>query len=112
MWSQIILASRTWARLVWIHCEYRSNLQTDIGAQLISGPDTMTATPFEAEQEKEKALDECRAILEKKTMVQMALAFAVAVKHYLRGEEGMYVLTPDILMSLIVADDQFLRRHV
>jgi putative membrane protein len=29
------------------------------------------------------------AIIEKSTMVRMALAFAVAVKHYLRGEEGM-----------------------
>jgi len=49
----------------------------------------MSSEPFEDGQEDEKALDECRAILEKKTMVQMALAFAVAVKHYLRGEEGM-----------------------
>jgi hypothetical protein len=27
--------------------------------------------------------------IEKATVVRMALAFAVAVKHYLRGEEGM-----------------------
>jgi len=53
------------------------------------GPDTLTAEPFEEENEDSKALDECRAMLEKKTMVNMALAFAVAVKHYLRGEEGM-----------------------
>ena len=49
----------------------------------------MVADPFEDGQEDQKALDECRAILVKKTMVQMALGFAVAVKHYLRGEEGM-----------------------
>jgi predicted membrane chloride channel (bestrophin family) len=49
----------------------------------------MVADPFEEGQEDKKALDECRAIIEKKTMVQMSLAFAVAVKHYLRGEEGM-----------------------
>lgn len=36
-----------------------------------------------------KDLDQTRAILEKSTMVKMALAFSVAVKHYLRGEEGM-----------------------
>jgi predicted membrane chloride channel (bestrophin family) len=35
------------------------------------------------------AYDTARATLEKKTIVQLALAFAVAVKHYLRGEEGM-----------------------
>jgi hypothetical protein len=33
-------------------------------------------------------------------MVQLALAFAVAVKHYLRGEEGMYV---ENLTVLIIA---------
>ena len=37
----------------------------------------------------EAQLEETRAVLEKTTMVQMALAFAVAVKHYLRREEGM-----------------------
>jgi hypothetical protein len=58
-------------------------------SSLTAGPDTMSSEPFEDGQEDEKALNECRAILEKKTMVQMALAFAVAVKHYLRGEEGM-----------------------
>ena len=49
----------------------------------------MIAEPFEEGKEDEKALDECRAMLEKKTMVHMALAFAISVKHYLRGEEGM-----------------------
>lgn len=49
----------------------------------------MKSEPFEEGQAEAKALDECRAILEKKTVVEMALAFAVAVKHYLRGEEGM-----------------------
>jgi hypothetical protein len=38
---------------------------------------------------QERARDIARATLEKKTVVQLALAYAVAVKHYLRGEEGM-----------------------
>lgn len=47
----------------------------------------MSATAIEDEQAK--LLDETRAVIEKATIVRMALAFAVAVKHYLRGEEGM-----------------------
>jgi hypothetical protein len=37
----------------------------------------------------DQALDETRAVIEKATMVRMCLAYSVAVKHYLRGEEGM-----------------------
>ena len=51
------------------------------------GPDSLSATPIENEQAR--ALDETRAVIEKGTIVQLALAYAVAVKHYLRGEEGM-----------------------
>ncbi|KAI9633770.1 Bestrophin, RFP-TM, chloride channel-domain-containing protein [Dioszegia hungarica] len=71
LWSQIILASRSWARIVWIHC-----------------PDSLSAVPID--DVDGKALDETRAVMEKATMVHMALAFAVAVKHYLRGEEGIF----------------------
>lgn len=71
MWAQIILASRNWARTVWFHC-----------------PDSMFCDPPSDPQAK--AQDEARAVIEKKTIVQLALAFAVSVKHYLRGEEGIY----------------------
>ncbi|EIW72158.1 hypothetical protein TREMEDRAFT_24583 [Tremella mesenterica DSM 1558] len=71
MWSQITLASRTWARIVWIHC-----------------PDTSTPTP--STDPDVRAKDQVRSEIEKATIVQMALAFAVSVKHYLRGEEGIY----------------------
>lgn len=57
----------------------------------MEGPDSMTTEVSGEDKEAERALNESRALLEKKTMVQMALAFAVSVKHYLRGEEGMYV---------------------
>lgn len=52
-----------------------------------SGPDSLIAVPIE--EQEARALDETRAVIEKGTVVQMALAYAVAVKHYLRGEEGM-----------------------
>lgn len=71
MWAQIILTSRNWARTVWYHC-----------------PDSLETEPLTDPQAR--ARDEARAIIEKKTIVQLALAFAVSVKHYLRGEEGIY----------------------
>lgn len=70
MWNQIILASRNWARIVWFHC-----------------PDSVLSEPPSDPQEK--AQDEARGVIEKKTIVQLALAFAVSVKHYLRGEQGI-----------------------
>ncbi|EMD36566.1 hypothetical protein CERSUDRAFT_95853 [Gelatoporia subvermispora B] len=70
LWSQIILASRTLARTVWFHI-----------------PESLPATPGDkATPEERKA----RVIIEKKTVINLIEAFAVAVKHYLRGEDGVY----------------------
>lgn len=71
LWAQITLGARTWARLVWIHC-----------------PDSLRPPPESGEPSLSET-DQVRAIVEKRTIVQMGLAFAVAVKHYLRGEEGI-----------------------
>ncbi|OCF43712.1 hypothetical protein I317_02465 [Kwoniella heveanensis CBS 569] len=70
LWSQIIQANRTWARIVWIHC-----------------PDALRPAP--PEDPEIRAVEHTRAVIEKATVVRMGLAFAVAVKHYLRGEEGI-----------------------
>ena len=72
MWSQIVFGCRWWARSVWIH-----------------GPNSLVETPNEEWTPEEAERDLVKATLEKKTMVNMALGFAIAVKHYLRGEEGM-----------------------
>lgn len=85
MWSQIILSSRNWARLVWIHCEV-TPLANELDAD-VAGPDSLSLNPPEDPSERE--LDRTKAEIEKATVVRMALAFAIAVKHYLRGEEGM-----------------------
>ncbi|OBZ77229.1 hypothetical protein A0H81_02045 [Grifola frondosa] len=70
LWSQIILGSRTLARTIWFHV-----------------PDVMPAGPDDKSTlEQRKA----RVIIEKKTVINLVEAFAVAVKHYLRGEEGVY----------------------
>ncbi|KAK2462823.1 hypothetical protein APHAL10511_005214 [Amanita phalloides] len=67
LWSQIILASRTFARTVWFHV-----------------PDPDPRQSHDAERTK------MRSILEKKTVINLLEAYAVSVKHYLRGEDGIY----------------------
>ena len=44
----------------------------------------MGRTPEETEELK------ARAYVEKKTVINLLEAYAVAVKHYLRGEDGIY----------------------
>lgn len=65
-WSTIIYNSRTMARAVWFHV-----------------PDV--AVTAGANDEEKRA----RTLVEKKTVLNLTEAFAVAVKHYLRGEEGI-----------------------
>ncbi|KAF7303652.1 hypothetical protein MIND_00594600 [Mycena indigotica] len=66
-WSQIILASRGFARTVWFHV-----------------PDQPVKSGFTTEDMT------ARGMVEKKTVINLIEAFAVAVKHYLRGEDGIY----------------------
>ncbi|KAF8908125.1 Bestrophin, RFP-TM, chloride channel-domain-containing protein [Gymnopilus junonius] len=67
LWSQIIYASRTFARTVWFHVP--------------QNPPTEGMTTEEAK---------ARTLIEKKSVVNLLEAFAVAMKHYLRGEDGIY----------------------
>ncbi|KAG8741422.1 hypothetical protein FRC10_002869, partial [Ceratobasidium sp. 414] len=68
LWSTIILASRTFSRTIWFHV-----------------PDTpVTAKPEDTTEAR------ARNIIEKRTAINLVEAFSVAVKHYLRGEEGIY----------------------
>ncbi|THU99022.1 UPF0187-domain-containing protein [Dendrothele bispora CBS 962.96] len=67
LWSQIILATRTFARTVWFHI-----------------PDPPATATESAEVLK------ARAMIEKKTVINLLEAFSVAVKHYLRGEDGIF----------------------
>ncbi|KAJ8519419.1 hypothetical protein ONZ45_g3612 [Pleurotus djamor] len=63
MWTNINIASRNLAQLIWIHIP--------------------TARP-------NTTRTELQTIIEKKTMVNLVQAFSVAVKHLLRGEPGVY----------------------
>ncbi|KAJ3712955.1 Bestrophin, RFP-TM, chloride channel-domain-containing protein [Lentinula raphanica] len=67
LWSQLVLASRTLARTIWFHI-----------------PDPPATATESAELLKAKAM------IEKKTVINLIEAFGVAVKHYLRGEDGIY----------------------
>ncbi|KAI8449813.1 Bestrophin, RFP-TM, chloride channel-domain-containing protein, partial [Phakopsora pachyrhizi] len=70
LWSTITITSRTMAKLVWIHCPYVIRIPTDV-------------EPLTEEEE-------LRGLIEKKTTINLILAFSVALKHYLRGEHGIY----------------------
>ncbi|KAJ7143744.1 Bestrophin, RFP-TM, chloride channel-domain-containing protein [Mycena epipterygia] len=67
LWSQIILASRTFARTAWFHV-----------------PDMPPSEKYDVEMMR------ARGMVEKKTVINLLEAFGVAVKHYLRGEDGIY----------------------
>ncbi|KAL0958211.1 hypothetical protein HGRIS_000372 [Hohenbuehelia grisea] len=64
MWTNITISSRNLAQLIWIH------------------------VPSERPQHTSRTMLE--NVIEKKTMVNLVQAFSVAVKHYLRGEAGVY----------------------
>ncbi|PLW50987.1 hypothetical protein PCANC_08162 [Puccinia coronata f. sp. avenae] len=69
-WGNVIHHSRTLSRLIWLHL-----------------PNELTPhTAKESATDNEKV----RAILEKKTMINLVQAFSVSLKHYLRGEYGIY----------------------
>ncbi|KAH9822563.1 Bestrophin, RFP-TM, chloride channel-domain-containing protein [Melampsora americana] len=69
-WSSIILAARTFARLIWLHCP--------------NAPRPFDSNNPPTEEER------LRSIIEKKTMINLIEGFAVSLKHYLRGEHGIY----------------------
>ncbi|KAH7335598.1 UPF0187-domain-containing protein [Rhizoctonia solani] len=69
LWSTISLSSRNLANLIWIH------VPTDRSAK------ANTPLPKDAQ---------LKAIIEKRSMINLVQAFSASVKHYLRGETGVY----------------------
>ncbi|KAF5309038.1 hypothetical protein D9619_013551 [Psilocybe cf. subviscida] len=67
LWSQMILACRTFSRTVWFHVP--------------------NSPPAEGQSEEEA---KARSLIEKKSAINLVEAFSVSVKHYLRGEDGIY----------------------
>ncbi|KAF9508535.1 hypothetical protein BS47DRAFT_1397754 [Hydnum rufescens UP504] len=70
LWASVIFGSRTLSRYIWFHV-----------------PDRWADGPDHELNETEK---KGRSLVEKKTVINLIEGFAVAVKHYLRGEDGIY----------------------
>ncbi|KAJ7079619.1 hypothetical protein B0H15DRAFT_953986 [Mycena belliarum] len=73
-WSDVIKNSRTMGRLIWYHTPPRLTTQEE----------TLSGKVIRSERELTKAMAEKRMALD------LVLAFAVALKHHLRGELGIY----------------------
>ncbi|KAF8988726.1 UPF0187-domain-containing protein [Hymenopellis radicata] len=67
MWTSITVASRNLAQMIWIHV-----------------PNERIA------KDKQQAQSNLASVIEKKSMINVVQAFSVAVKHFLRGENGVY----------------------
>ncbi|CAE6492421.1 unnamed protein product [Rhizoctonia solani] len=112
LWSTIILASRTFARTVWFHvpdspppppsteakctscghCAHSTVTQTTgpiptTRSNTEIKPEEVPTEPRSQLSPEERA--RCRTLIEKRTTINLIEAFSIAVKHYLRGEEGI-----------------------
>lgn len=76
-WSSISLASRNLAFLIWLHTPPTT----------LSADELAALAPMTKEREDEEKM---KAIVEKRTMINLIQAFAVASKHYLRHEPGVF----------------------
>ncbi|KAG2088143.1 UPF0187-domain-containing protein [Suillus discolor] len=84
LWSHIVLNCRIFARTVWFHVPDNTFPASPKDYQTA---DEVTDQDSEsAKTQKEYAM----TLIEKKTVINLLEAYAVAVKHYLRGEEGIY----------------------
>ncbi|KAJ7727755.1 UPF0187-domain-containing protein [Mycena metata] len=66
MWTNIQIASRNLAQIIWIH------------------------VAIERVDKDKVPMSTVQSIIEKKSMINLVQAFSVAVKHFLRGEPGIY----------------------
>ncbi|KAG2111825.1 UPF0187-domain-containing protein [Suillus clintonianus] len=73
-WAQIVLNCRTFSRTVWFHV-----------------PDnTISASTKDHPLSREETeRDQAKTLIEKKTVINLLEAYAISVKHYLRGEDGI-----------------------
>lgn len=81
LWASVVLASRTWARMVWIHV-----------------PNSFSVRADDVPVPEDEIV---KAIIEKRTSMNLCAGFSVALKHYLRGEGGIYYKDLYPLMSFI-----------
>ncbi|KAJ6484402.1 UPF0187-domain-containing protein [Mycena vitilis] len=77
MWTNIAIASRNVAQIIWIH------------------------VPTERTDKAQVKMTTVQSIIEKKSMINLVQAFSVSVKHFLRGEPGVYYEDLFGLISLL-----------
>ncbi|KAF8605390.1 UPF0187-domain-containing protein [Ceratobasidium sp. AG-I] len=83
LWSKISLSSRNLASIVWVH------VPTDRPSKPGDGPSKPGDGPSNPSDGPPKDA-KLKAMIEKKSMINLIQAFSVSVKHYLRGEPGVY----------------------
>jgi putative membrane protein len=79
-WSGIGLACRNLALLIWLHVPVTTLTAKELAELDKSGGMT------KSREERERA----KALIEKRTIINLLEGFAVASKHYLRSEGGIY----------------------
>jgi ion channel-forming bestrophin family protein len=77
MWTNIAISSRNIAQIIWIH------------------------VPIERTDKDKNQMTTVQSIIEKKSMINLVQGFSVAVKHFLRGEAGVYYEDLYPLISLL-----------
>jgi len=77
MWTNIAISSRNIAQIIWIH------------------------VPVERTDKDKNQMTTVQSIIEKKSMINLVQGFSVAVKHFLRGEAGVYYEDLYPLISLL-----------
>lgn len=92
LWSQIILGSRTLARMIWFHVPGASSNSIILLSFVSMFLTILHAEMMPAAKDDPSTLEQrrSRVLIEKKTVINLIEAFGVAVKHYLRGEDGVY----------------------
>ncbi|KAF8629373.1 hypothetical protein AX17_005669 [Amanita inopinata Kibby_2008] len=90
MWTNISVASRNLAQQIWLH------------------------VPFDRQPINGTKMSVLESTIEKRTMINMIQAFSVSVKHFLRGEQGIYYedLYPLISFLPKFADSSPEHRHL
>ncbi|GAA6026050.1 hypothetical protein JCM10207_005231 [Rhodosporidiobolus poonsookiae] len=87
LWTQVIQASRMWARTVWLHVG-ETGQKTELPQIDLHGRS-------HADEEKRKLL------VEKRTYVNLIGAFSIALKHYVRGEPTIFYVDLYPLVSFL-----------
>ncbi|GAA5984267.1 hypothetical protein JCM11641_005897 [Rhodosporidiobolus odoratus] len=85
-WTQISLASRNLAALIWIQIGPTTLNAVEL-AQIVPGSD-------------EEEIENIKGLIEKRTMLGLLQAFSVAIKHYVRSESSIFY---DDLYDLVKA---------